>query len=443
MTVRALMLTVLLAIAGGWIAPATASAQGAAGKAASMIQPESLPQGFILVVEDKTKLAGTASPIYLAGNVNGWNPADTAFKLAGRSDMRWQIQLAQPKGVDKMEFKFTRGTWELEELDPNLNKIGNRTLPLIDASKLKPGEVPIIELSVDRWGDERPEYRAKKALSPYRELNVAGTVRRLQVVGGGASDGGGGMMRDALVWLPPGYADSVNANVTYPVLYLQDGQNVFEQSPVTPSEWKADETAMQLIKAGRTRPFIIVAIPHAGDARIREYLPVPAGEFKVAGGDAYVDWLVGTVMPRVERSFRVATGPENTAIGGASLGATISLHAAKRHPGVFGGVLLESMPFKLGGDKLWQDYLASVERWPARVAIGMGAMETGDAPEKQATNLGYVTAARDLAKRLQAGGTGMPEQVVLDIGPDDKHNEEAWARRLPAALEFLFPPLKN
>jgi predicted alpha/beta superfamily hydrolase len=410
----------------------------------NLVQPESLPQGFILVVEDKSKLASADSPIFLAASLNNWNPADPKFRLTGRSDMRWQIALPQPVGIDTLEFKFTRGSWDLEELDSKLTPIANRTLPKIDISALKPGEQPTIELSVVHWGDEKAEVKQKtSAKGAYRELHVTGNVKRLQLVGGGVAPNGANLYRDALVWLPPGYDDAANANVSYPVLYLMDGQNVFEQPPGVPGEWHADEIATDLITSGKVQPFIIVAIPHAGPARFQEYLPAVGVKENMPGadhpgGDAFVDWLLAYTTPRVERAFRVKSGPENTFIGGSSMGAIISLHACVTHPEKFGGLLLESMPFTLGGRQVWDNYLSGVKRWPIKTAIGMGAHELGKEAEKDEKNAVYVEAARALEKRIQTSPDKRDACVRLDIGPDDTHNEAAWARRLPGQLEFLF-----
>jgi hypothetical protein len=122
----------------------------------SLVSPESLSQGFVIEVTDESGLAGPASPIYLACNLNGWNAADPAFKLSPEGEGRWRIALAQPQDARPMEFKFTRGSWDLEELDASLSTISNRTLPKVDSSKLAFGEQPVISLSVLRWGDQRP-----------------------------------------------------------------------------------------------------------------------------------------------------------------------------------------------------------------------------------------------------------------------------------------------
>lgn len=403
-----------------------------------MIEPESLPQGFLLVVEDRSGKASPASPIYLASNFVNWNPADGAMKLEPQSDMRWRLNVRRPPGrSDRIEFKFTRGSWELEELNPDLTPIANRRLPLIDASTVADGSIPRIDLVVHRWGDERPEFAVRAALDPYRAISATGDLRRLQVRGGPgvARDG----VRDVLVWLPPGYNDAKNAGVTYPVLYLHDGQNVFEKLPGVPGEWRADETAQELITKGLASPMIIVGVPHSGQGRMSEYLPVAALEGVTPLGAQHVEWLMREVMPRVERAFRVTKGPEATAVGGSSLGAVISLYAAAKHPETFGMVLAESLPLRTGAHQTWAEFLDSVTIWPRKVYLGVGGAETGPESANAARNKAYVDAVRELDARLDRAGLG-PDRRLLNVDPQATHTEEAWAKRLPQALRFLFPP---
>lgn len=404
--------------------------------AATPIEPESLAQGFLLIVEDKSGKASPASPIYLASNFGNWNPGDPAYKLEPQSDMKWRILVKRPANrTDRMEFKFTRGSWELEELNADLSTPGNRTLPMLEAASVKPGEPPRIELVIHRWSDEKPGNQRQAADDPYRPMSVSGTVRRLEVAGGaGVSPG---TARDLLVWLPPGYGDARNTGARYPVLYLHDGQNVFEKHPGIPEEWRADETAGELIAKGRMSPIIIVAIPHSGKNRNAEYLPVEALPGIKPLGDLHIDWLVSHVMPRVERAFRVKTGPENTAVGGASLGAIISLYAATQRPDVFGLVLAESLPLRAGATSAWDAWLSGVKQWPRKVFLGVGGTENG--PGKTDSNRAYAEAVQALDKTLDKAGLG-PDRRLLIVDQKAEHNEVAWAKRFPDALRFLFPP---
>jgi len=227
--------------------------------------------------------------------------------------------------------------------------------------------------------------------------------------------------------------------VTYPVLYLHDGQNLFEKPAAAPGEWGVDETAMALVTRGAMRPAIIVGIPHSGEGRLSEYLPVEAVEGVKPEGARHVAWLLEEVMPRVERAFRVKTGPESTGIGGSSLGAVISLYAATKHPDRFGLLLAESLPLRTGRVEAWDGFLNGVTAWPRRVYLGMGGSETGADASQTERNKGYVDAVRALDARLQSAGLGADRRLLV-IEPGATHTETAWAKRLPAALTFLFPP---
>lgn len=398
----------------------------------TMIRPEFLPQGFVIVVKDKTGRSNKDSPIHLASSWNGWDPGDATQILDARSDLRWQIVIPKGRPDTPLAFKFTRGSWDLEEVDEKLESIANRSLPLVDTSKLKEGERPVLEFEVVAWGDQRPNSGARPDLDPYHTLKVTGNVKRLQVPGGAVPMAVA--TRDVLVYLPPGYDDPKNAGVKYPVLYMQDGQNLFEKLPGIPAEWGADETAEALITAGKVQPLIIVAIPHAGGQRAAEYLPLDLVQGVKPHGDQYVQWLASEVMPRVEHAFRVKTGPENTAIGGASLGAVISLHAAATRPDLFGAVLLESLS-GLGEKQQAIAYAKAIKKWPSKVYFGFGSQEAGTGAGEKALNEKYLAGAKDFEKLLRAQ-SGVQVDVVVQ---DTVHNEEAWAKRFGPALEFLYP----
>lgn len=405
--------------------PPPATGQG------KLVDPTKLGQGFILIVRDVSGRATPSSPIYMAGTCNGWNPAHPQWKLEPQSDMRWRIHVPRQSGG--LEFKFTRGSWALEELREDMSVPSNRTIAPIDISGLAAGEVPKIELDVPHWGDERKDNAALREKDPYRSITAEGGLRRLQVQGGAGT--ARGKLRELLVWLPPGYDDAKNAQVRYPVLYLHDGQNIFEKHSAVPEEWKADETATRLIQEGKVRPLIIVGIPHGGPGRITEYLPVAALDNVTPEGDAHVRWLLAEVLPRVEAAFRVARGPENTGVGGSSLGAAISVLAASRHPDVFGLLLVESLPLNAGKPQAWQVFVDSVSPWPKRTFLGMGGKEHGADADRSQRNQELVDAVKALDARIKAGGAS----VSMVIDPEAVHNEGAWAQRLPRALEYLFP----
>lgn len=416
--------------------PAAAAPAGAK-TGAKMVQPESLEQGFMVVVTDKARIANTSSPIFMPNSHNGWNPSDPKVQLTAQSDMRWRLVFEKPTLDSRIAFKFARGSWDNVESTADFKDVDNRMLPMVDISNLKPGEKPVIELEIVAWKDQAPGGAAASADNRYRTITVgAGRLERLEVVGGGGP-GLTGLSRDALVWLPPGYDAPENKSRTYPVLYMADGQNLFQKHAGVPAEWSVDETAGRLIGENRIEPVIIVGIPHGGAKRSQEYLPIAVLDGVTPGAEGYIKFLTGEVMPRVERAFRVKTGPENTAIGGSSLGAVIAMEAATQRPEVFGKVLLESMPLANQFKPVFARF-AQQKTWPTRVYFGMGGKEI---PADAAASSQWSAGAQAF-KELAAGKGLTDANFKFVLEPDAVHNEEAWAKRFGAAMEFLFPVVK-
>lgn len=237
------------------------------------------------------------------------------------------------------------------------------------------------------------------------------------------------------VWLPPGYDDPTNASRRYPVFYLNDGQNLFEPSAsFTGVEWQVDETGDRLIREGVVPPMIFVGIDNAGRARIREYMPhrsLHPMMLRVQGA-RYPNFLIKEVMPFVARNYRVATGPENTGLGGSSLGALISLYTAEVGPGVFGRLLVES-PSLWASNRQWIRESHDIKRWPDRIFLATGTSEVGRKDRDQSV----VDDVRELAGILRRAGLD-DKRLRLVIEEGATHHESAWARRFPEALEFLF-----
>jgi predicted alpha/beta superfamily hydrolase len=237
------------------------------------------------------------------------------------------------------------------------------------------------------------------------------------------------------VWLPPGYDDAENEGRRYPVLYLNDGQNLFESvSAYAGVEWQVDETADLLIREGTVPPMIIVGMDNTGKDRIREYVPYRSLHPMMlrVKGERYPDFLMKDVMPFIARNYRVAKGPENTGLGGSSLGALIALYTAIARPGVIGRLLLESPSLWAANRQLIRE-ARGIERWPERIFLAIGTAEVGRKDRDQSA----VHDVREFASILQRAGLN-DKRMRLLIDEDGSHNEAAWARRFPEALSFLF-----
>ena len=241
-----------------------------------------------------------------------------------------------------------------------------------------------------------------------------------------------GNTRLVRVWLPPDYD---GWGVTrYPVLYLNDGQNLFDAATAFAGvHWQVGETAARLISEQRIRPIIIVGIDNTKN-RVREYIPYKSQDTKVlhAKGKCYPDFLQHEVMPLIEERYSVLKGPENTGLGGSSLGGLIALYTQLAAPGVFGRVLIESPSLFVANRKILEES-RRFRTWPARTYLGMGTREVGQ-PEKDERMVGDV---RELETILREAGLG-EQRLKVHIEEGAGHSESAWAARFPGALEFLF-----
>jgi predicted alpha/beta superfamily hydrolase len=237
------------------------------------------------------------------------------------------------------------------------------------------------------------------------------------------------------VWVPPRYDALGNETRHYPVLYLNDGQNLFDRATAFAGvEWQVDETADRLIRQEVIPPLIIVGIDNTQGDRIKEYLPYRSFHPPVLRpqGRRYPDFLLNEVMPFVNERYRIARGPENTGSGGSSLGALISLYTVIERPGVFGRLLLESPSLFVSNRRILK-YSRHFRRWPAKLSVAIGTRESGRADKDRQV----VEDVRELERILRrAGMDGTRLLVRVDEGAT--HNEGEWAKRFPDALSFLF-----
>jgi len=179
---------------------------------------------------------------------------------------------------------------------------------------------------------------------------------------------------------------------------------------------------------------IIVGIDNAGKDRLREYMPHRSMHPMMlrVQGRYYPDFLMKEVMPFVERNYRVATGPENTGLGGSSLGALIALYTVMARPGVIGRLLVESPSLWAAARQAIKES-RSVRIWPERIYLGVGTAETGSAERSRTV----VDDVRELAAILRRAVLS-EKRLRLVIRDGAAHNEAAWAERFPEALRFLF-----
>jgi glycogen operon protein len=232
-----------------------------------------------------------------------------------------------------------------------------------------------------------------------------------------------GNARDILVHLPAGYD---RGETRYPVIYMHDGQNLFDEAASYAGEWHVDATLERLERRGQ--PAIVVGIPNMGARRLDEYSPFDDGAGSGGQGDAYLSFIVDTLKPYIDRAFRTRADREHTGIVGSSMGGLISLYAFFRRPETFGFVGALSPAFWFAGGAIFP-VVQGASAPKGRIYLDIGTAE------RQHT----VENTRRMRALLIDKGylPGRRLRYVEEQGAP--HNEAAWARRLPAALAFLLP----
>lgn len=246
-------------------------------------------------------------------------------------------------------------------------------------------------------------------------------------------------IRNLRVWLPANYFAPVNRNKHYPVLYMQDGQNLFDEATAIRHEWRFDETVQFLTGSMLIHPMIVVGIDST-PRRANEYLPYPDANNKELGkfesqdvhGKQYGDFVINEVMPLIQKKYRVLTGAHNTGIGGSTYGGAVTLYTVLARPGVFGKVLIESPSLLIGNEQLLRD-AEKATQFPEKMYMAIGTAEESE-EKASAKDVEEVT---ELEKILRAKGLG-PNRLKVVVEEGAKHDEIAWAKRLQTALLFLY-----
>ncbi|MBF9251865.1 histidine kinase [Pontibacter sp. 172403-2] len=339
------------------------------------------------------------SKVYITGSapqLGNWNPAGVEMKHTGNHTWQKQLQLPQ----NSIEYKYTLGSWAQEGTDAAGQPLQNFTINIANDT--------VIQDEVNNW---------KIGEKPPVAGGITGTVKYHRNL-----KGKGIPSRDLVVWLPPDYDTAKNKR--YPVLYMHDGQNIFD--PATSSfgnEWRIDETADSLIKAGAIEPVIVVGIYNTPD-RSDEYTPGKQA-------NAYMNFVVNTVKPLIDQTYRTKSGRKYTATGGSSAGGIVAFMLAWEHPDVFSKAICMSPAFKIEDIDYVDNVLAyQGKKKPLFFYIDNGGIALEN---KLQPGVDQMLAA------LKAKGYQEGKDFYWQKAPQARHSETAWAKRMPVALKLLFP----
>lgn len=357
--------------------------------------------------------AGTPpdAKVYIAGDFQSWQPGNPEFQLEKVRDDVWQIILNLPEGK-ALQFKFTLGDWSSVEKGPEGQEMQNRL------HKVSGDET--LNLRVYSWA--QGEERAPTRSGNLQTLTVPGFLDNRRV----------------WVYLPPGY--DAEPDRRYPVLYMMDGQNVFDDATSFVGEWMVDESLEELIPAGRVAPLIVVAVDNGGDLRGSEYTPWPSGERGYGGGGVdHLQVWIDILLPYVDANYRTLTGPQNTGLAGSSFGGLMTLYGAFWHPDVFGRCGAFSPSIMFAGNQI-PDKIAGSDKPDITLYMDMGTREVGNLQDGDGNGIddNIDILRRVFALLVDQGFVGGWDLLVVE-GDGHRHNESYWAQRFPAAVQFLFP----
>lgn len=338
--------------------------------------------------------------IYVAGSFNNWNPKDEKYKLKPFGTTRRGIVLKElPAG--KYEFKFTRGSFDKVETTAKGADVKNHEINLNeDVSQ---------EFAIPGWKDDYPERpKPYTATAQVKVVDSAFPIPQLN--------------RTRRIWayVPKDYATSKKR---YPVIYMQDGQNLFNEQTAAFGEWKIDETLDSLIEHG-SKGAIIIGIDNGGEKRLTEYNPYDHKNYGKGEGNEYVDFLALTLKPFIDKKYRTLKDSVHTFVAGSSMGALISLYAVVKYPDVFGGAGIFSPAFE-PAPKIYDD--VAMAKWGnafRRFYFYAGGKES-------------ETMVPDLNKMLATVEKKGHYETRRVLSPVGKHNEAAWAHEFAFFYKFL------
>lgn len=260
----------------------------------------------------------TNDTIFLVGSFNRWNPHDKNFSTNG-ADEKNGITIDLPKGM--FEYKFTLGSWDGVES-------GNGGFPTENRLLTVEKDTTVL-VEIDHWANHFP--KKPKETTASKNVHILDTAFYMPQLN---------RHRRVWIYLPSSYATTKKK---YPVLYMHDGQNLFDHATSSFGEWGVDEALDTLER--EVGEMIVVSVDHGNEKRINEYSPFDMEEYGKGEGDAYVDFLVQTLMPYINNHYRTKRSARFTSIAGSSMGGLISFYAALKYPNVFGAAGVFSPAF--------------------------------------------------------------------------------------------------
>ena len=340
----------------------------------------------------------TGDTIFIVGNFNNWNPKDATKIMLRQTDGTFKITFTP--SVTALEYKFSRGDWGRVEGDANGSCRPNRTWTYNNGVQNFDTQV----LSWEGMGQNSTATANVRIISNSFAIPQLNRTRRIWI------------------YLPPQYSDTTKR---FPVMYMQDGQNLFDKATSFAGEWGVDETLNSLANAG-DKGCIVVGIDNGGGNRIGEYSPWKHPTYGGGDGAKYAKFMVETLKPYIDANFRTKSDRLNTAIGGSSMGGLISMYTAAEYQNVFSKALIFSPSFWFR-DSCFTHVRLRAKQATMRYYFMSGTNEDAD----------MVPQMQQMVSILRGVGYTDDEFKIV-TKTDGQHAEWFWNREFGDGYKWLF-----
>lgn len=338
------------------------------------------------------------SEVFIAGNFNGWNPHNHSYQFRKNAEGNLFIDLKLNAG--SYEYKITRGSWEAVETKKGGAATTNRILKV-------DGDGMHQTIEVEEWADRFPSQPKKStASSQVKIIDTAFLIPQLN------------RTRRVWIYLPADYSSS---GKKYPVLYMHDGQNVFDDATSFAGEWGVDETLDNL--GANKENCIVVAIDNGGIKRMNEYNSLDDQRFGKGEGNEYIDFIAKTLKPHIDKNYRTKKKKDDTFIAGSSMGGLISMYAVLRYPKVFGAAGVFSPSFQISPE-IYTQIAEKGKKVKSRIYLFGGKLE-GEA------------MVADILKVFEAMRKVSKSEIEVVIRAEGRHDEPTWRKEFPLFYTWL------
>lgn len=342
----------------------------------------------------------SGADLYAAGSFNGWKPADSTYRFSKSETGGYFLDLKLAPG--SYEYKVTRGSWGKTECRKGGKGKENRVLNVLDI----PANTTML-IDIEDWADHFAQEPPKSTAS--KQVHILDTAFGLPQLH---------RARKIWIYLPRDY--EANPKQRYPVLYMHDGQNLFDDITSYAGEWGVDE----FLDSTKLGYCIVIGIDNGGNKRTNEYNPYDNERFGKGEGDQYVDFIVKTLKPFIDKQYRTLKDRPHTMIAGSSMGGLISMYAVMKYPKVFGAAGIFSPSFWIAKPRIFEEMAHKARQVKAKIYFYAGGQE-GES---------MVQDTQEAYGILQNGSSS---KVHIVIKEDGKHNEERWRQEFPMFYEWV------